>query len=154
MKDEKIILIDELSIQRIGKLLPQWLAFGVANDCQLEIVVRKHEEARTLEQNNRLWLMLGLLESHGVICEAYGRAMSATAWHDYLRCKHGYIHGTRLVPMPNGIGGFQLVETPNPQPTAKGSKGQMTKAEHSAYMERVHDELHDNEINFDDAMVA
>ena len=56
--NEKVIRIDELSIQRIGKLLPQWLAFGVANDCQIEIVVRKHEEKRRLKQNALYWVLM------------------------------------------------------------------------------------------------
>ena len=152
MTDEKAIAIDsEMAVARIGKLLPRWLAWGVDHGEVVEVVVRKREDARTLEQNNRMWKMLSLLEQHGIVCEAYGRPMSATAWHDYLRIKHGYIHGTRLVPMPNGAGGFQLVETQNPQPTHKGGRGQMTKAQHSDYMERIHDELHDAGIAWDEA---
>lgn len=150
MKDEKVIPINELSIARIGALLPQWLAWGVAHNEVVEIVVRKQEQARTTDQNSRMWKMLALLEEYDVICEDYSRSMSAVAWHDYLRVKYGYIHGSRLVPLASQIG-FQMIECPAPQPTHKGGKGQMTKAQHSEYMERIHDELLDAGIDWDEA---
>ena len=53
--NEKIIKIDELSIARIGKLLPQWLQWGISNDCLLEIEIRKSEPTRRLSQNRLYW---------------------------------------------------------------------------------------------------
>ena len=59
MADEKIIPIDsEMAVARIGKLLPQWLQFGVSHDCTLEVVVRKREEKRRLQQNALYWVLV------------------------------------------------------------------------------------------------
>ena len=146
-----IVLDSDIACARVAKLAkydwPEWLKQG---KCKIEIIIRPYIAHRTVDQNSRVWLMLGLLESNGVVCEALGRRMSSGAWHDYLRIKHGFISGTRLVPIPSGDG-YQLIEAPAPQPTHKGGKGQMSKADHSSYMERIHDELHDAGINFDEA---
>lgn len=153
---ERIIKIDsKQAVSRIMELLPQWENYVIRTGRILEVVVRPHEEARTHDQNKRMWAMLSALERHGVVCKEFDRALSAVAWHKWLRIKHGYIAGTELSPLPNGAGGWLLVETPAPQPTHDGSKYQMTKAQHSEYMERIHDELHDAGIAWDvDEQVA
>ena len=126
----------------IEKLKREFVEYMEKTGQRLDAVVRLHEEARTVDQNSRLWKMLGILESHRAPCEAKnGEPATAEGWHEHLRLKYGYIYGTRAIALPNGAGGFFLVETPNPQPTRKGAKGQMNKATHSEYMERILDEL-------------
>ena len=152
MSNQRTIVLDsDIALHRVIRLCKQewaqWLRDGKP---AMELIVRLHQKARTVDQNSRMWKMLGLLESNGIICESHGRRMNAIAWHDYLRIKHGYVYGTRTIPIPDDIlGGYRMIEAPNPQPTAKGAKGQMNKAEHSAYMERIHDELHDAGIQWD-----
>jgi hypothetical protein len=140
---DRIIKIDsELAVRRIAGLLPKWLAWAAAG-CLLEIEIRKSEPAaRTVDQNSRMWKMLGVLEKHRAPCEAKGgEPATDEGWHEHLRLKHGYIYGTRAIALPNGAGGFFLVECPNPQPTRAGAKGQMNKATHSEYTERILDAL-------------
>lgn len=117
----------------------------------LIVTIQKHEKEHTDAQRTRMWKMLGLLESHRVLCPEYDlRPLSREGWHDVLRLRHGFIYGTRELPIPLPGGGFRMQEAPAPQPTHRGAKGRMSVAQTSEYMERIHDELHAAGISFDE----
>ena len=82
---DRIIKIDELSVLRIGKLLPRWLQWGLSNDCLLEIEIRKSEPTRRLSQNRLYWQVVD--ETHDQMPALMGEDHSKRNWDLFYREK-------------------------------------------------------------------
>jgi hypothetical protein len=144
MKKEKRFVLRDMSV--LGNLqsllrdtIENWVLQG---NPPLLVVIKKFKEDRTHAQNARMWPMIEMLIENHIVCELTDTQLSDVGWHDWLRCKYGFTHGVRMIPVPSEAEEpWQYIEAPAPQPTADGKPGRMNKQEFSTYMERIEDEL-------------